>query len=401
MKINKSDDNSLSQNRVYLSFLAWVLLSNVLLEFVNTSLMRNYSLTNTSLVTFVIYIIFLIVSIYIIFKYRGITFKQVSIYFLTLIFFALNYFLFENSRDYLIDKSMFLIYLFFIPIAIFIIEPITKWDEVLTVFPNFAYIAVLLSTFGITVIGFSDYINYMEFSYSLLPFNLILYYSFRQSLNILNFIIFNIGFVDILLFGARAPVLFLILFIVSYEIIRFTQARVTSKICIIMICGFLVITLTLFSDEILTSLLRIAEMTDSRFITKMLNDELMESFTRNSIYEDANYVILNMGMDIYGLFGDRQVVNSIYVHNIFYELLLSFGYILGSLSIFALIYLILKATVFNTNTISRIIAMLFTAALFLRYLVSGSFVIEGKFYIYIAILLSIYINQKKMNNEKD
>ena len=133
----------------------------------------------------------------------------------------------------------------------------------------------------------------------------------------------------------------------------------------------------------------------------MLNGELLISSTRSLIYEQANYALKNMGLSIYGLFGDRLFVDSIYVHNIFYELLLSFGYIFGGISIIALLVLIIKAIMFNKNNNLKIIAILFTTSLFLRYLVSGSFVIEGNFYIYIAIMINICINSKeKMKYEK-
>jgi len=135
--------------------------------------------------------------------------------------------------------------------------------------------------------------------------------------------------------------------------------------------------------------MKLEELTDSRFLTKMLNNQLLESNTRNAIYDEARYALENMGFGMYGLFGDRLVVSSVYVHNIFYEILLSFGYVFGTLFILLLIFIITKAIVFNKDTISKVFALFFTAAFFLRFFVSGSFVIEGDFYLYIAAMLNI------------
>lgn len=393
--------NAEKRNISYLNSLAWVLLISVVLEFVNTVLKQRFSLTSTTQITLAIYSIVLIMSMFKVLKYKGFKVKGVITYFLILMFFAINYVMFENSQTYLLDKNMLLIYLFYIPISIFVIGSIKDWNEALNIFQKFAYFAVFLSTLGITVVGYSDFLSYMEFSYSLLPFISILYYAFRQNLKLINLIAFLVGFIDILVFGARAPILFLLVFIVLYEIIRLRESKILPKITMILICILLVMVLTLFNDKIIHFVIRIAELTNSRFLIKMLNRELLISHTRSLIYEEANYALKNMGLNIYGLFGDRLLVNAIYVHNIFYELLLSFGYIFGLISILALLFLIAKAIVFNKDTTLKIMAILFTTALFLRYLVSGSFVIEGNFYIYIAIMLNICVNaREKINNEK-
>ena len=389
------------RNNSYINSLAWVLLISVLLQFVNTILRHRFHLISTSQITLFIYSIILMLNIFKAIKYKSFKVRGVIIYFLIIMFFAINYIIFENSRNYLLSKNMFLIYLFYIPLSILLVGSIKNWNGALKIFQKYAYIAVFLGTLGMIVVGYLNFVNYMEFSYSLLPFISILYYSFRQNFKIINLITFMIGFIDILIYGARAPILFLLLFILLYEIIRLRKTKMLSKISMITFYMILLVFLTLFQNKIIYFMIKLSELTNSRFIVKMLNGELLISSTRSLIYEQANYALKNMGLSIYGLFGDRLFVDSIYVHNIFYELLLSFGYIFGGISIIALLVLIIKAIMFNKNNNLKIIAILFTTSLFLRYLVSGSFVIEGNFYIYIAIMINICINSKeKMKYEK-
>ena len=393
--------NVQKRNIAYLNVLSWVLIIRVVLDFINTLFKKILNFTSTTQITTVIYIIALIISMFVVIKYNDFKIKGVIIFSSIIMFFAINFIIFENSRRYLLDKNMVLIYIYYLPVSIFVVGSIKDWNITLDIFRKFAYIAVLLSTLGIMAISYSDILSYMEFSYSLLPFNCFLYYAFRQNFKLITFFIFIIGVIDIIVFGARAPVLFLFVFIVLYEIIRLRETKVFSKITIILICMILTALLALFNVKIPHLLVKLSVLTNSRFIVKMLNQQLLTSHSRELIYEEANYALNNIGINIYGLFGDRLLVNAIYVHNIFYELLLSFGYIAGGISILALLFIIIKPIIFNKNRTLKILATLFTTSLFLRYLVSGSFVIEGYFYIYISIMVNICIKAKeKIEYEK-
>lgn len=375
------------KNVAYLTCLAWVLIISVVLEFVNTGLTYKIGLQNTKQVTFLMHFLVLTASMLSVYKYKGFTVKGIVIYFTILVFFAVNYVFFENSRVFLLDTNMLLVYCFYLPIVIFVTGSITDWAKIVPVFQKFSYYAVLLGT--INLMGYSGFLNYMGFSYSLLPFIVILYYSFRQDFKLLNLVAFIVGFIDILIFGARAPILFLFTFIVLYEAINFKKTNILLKLAVSCFCLALGSIFFLVSDKINERLIQIADMTQSRFLTKMLGGQLVESNARGLIYEQANDALYNMGVNIYGLFGDRLVVNAVYVHNIFYELLLSFGLIIGSLCILLLSLLIGKRIFFNKDRTARNIALIFTTALFMRYFVSGSFVIEGYFYIFLSVLLNL------------
>ncbi|MBZ3764069.1 hypothetical protein COJ41_27450 [Bacillus thuringiensis] len=377
------------KNIAYIKSLGWTIILGVIIEFINTISVQQFHTSSTSALTFLIYAIVLMIIMSKVLKYKGFYLKGVLVYFLILMVFLLNYMIFENSRLYLLETNMLLVYFFFIPIAIFVVSKINNWNVALSILCKFAYLAVLLSTMGIVLVGYVEHVSYMEFSYSLLPFIMILYCALRTKFTIINLVAFLASFTNVLVFGARAPILYLLVFIVLYEFIKLRKGGIIPVIMCAMAVILSLILFFFFSNEILTLLMKLEELTDSRFLTKMLNNQLLESNTRNAIYDEARYALENMGFGMYGLFGDRLVVSSVYVHNIFYEILLSFGYVFGTLFILLLIFIITKAIVFNKDTISKVFALFFTAAFFLRFFVSGSFVIEGDFYLYIAAMLNI------------
>lgn len=377
------------KNIAYIKSLGWTIILGVIIEFINTISVQQFHTSSTSALTFLIYAIVLMIIMSKVLKYKGFYLKGVLVYFLILTFFLLNYMIFENSRLYLLETNMLLVYFFFIPIAIFVVSKINNWNVALSILCKFAYLAVLLSTMGIVLVGYVEHISYMEFSYSLLPFIMILYCALRTKFTIINLVALLASFTNVLVFGARAPILYLLVFIVLYEFIKLRKSGIIPVIICAMAVILSLILLFSFSNEILILLMKLEELTDSRFLTKMLNNQLLESNTRNAIYDEARYALENMEFGMYGLFGDRLVVSSVYVHNIFYEILLSFGYVFGTLFILLLIFIITKAIIFNKDTISKVFALFFTAAFFLRFFVSGSFVIEGDFYLYIAAMLNI------------
>ncbi|MGM1387817.1 hypothetical protein [Bacillus cereus group sp. BceL293] len=377
------------KNIAYIKSLGWTIILGVIIEFINTISVQQFHTSSTSALTFLIYAIVLMIIMSKVLKYKGFYLKGVLVYFLILTFFLLNYMIFENSRLYLLETNMLLVYFFFIPIAIFVVSKINNWNVALSILCKFAYLAVLLSTMGIVLVGYVEHVSYMEFSYSLLPFIMILYCALRTKFTIINLVALLASFTNVLVFGARAPILYLLVFIVLYEFIKLRKSGIIPVIICAMAVILSLILLFSFSNEILILLMKLEELTDSRFLTKMLNNQLLESNTRNAIYDEARYALENMEFGMYGLFGDRLVVSSVYVHNIFYEILLSFGYVFGTLFILLLIFIITKAIIFNKDTISKVFALFFTAAFFLRFFVSGSFVIEGDFYLYIAAMLNI------------
>lgn len=381
--------------------LGFVLILNVILLFVNSLLTQVIYLSDTSIFTFFLYSVLTVYAFVKALKFKSFNLKKIYMYMLILTVYLINFMIFEPSRSYLLSIEMLLIYFFFIPIGIFIVSQIQNWNLALEVLKRFAYIAIFLSTIGITIIGYSENVNYMEFSYSLLPFIVLVYFKFRETNSLFNLFVFFIAFYNILILGARAPVLFLILFIVVLEFNKIRKKGIFYLVVSLIFLLLIYMTYILMDDIFLNFLYQLEQTTNSRFLTKMLDNQLIESDARSVLYTEAASALKYLGFGMYGLFGDRLIVNEIYVHNIFYEVFLSFGYILGIIFFSIFILIVAKILFTSKNSVNKYVALIFTTALFLRYLVSGSFVVEGNFYIYAAVLINLYYNSGRLTrNEK-
>ncbi|WP_218970391.1 hypothetical protein [Cytobacillus gottheilii] len=133
---------------------------------------------------------------------------------------------------------------------------------------------------------------------------------------------------------------------------------------------------------------------NSYVLSNLLAGEFFSSSSRIHIYEESRAIIGNMGLSMYGLFGDRNMSSGVYSHNIIYEILISFGWFFGVIVLTALLTIILKAY-FSSSKNGKLLVVTFSLALFARYFISGSFVMEQMFYIYVAIMISIIIGNKK------
>ncbi len=318
-------------------------------------------------------------------KCKSIKISNIAILMITYTIFAFNYLFFESTRKYMLEQDMLLIYFFFVPIGVFIFKEIHSWDNYEKILYPFSVIAVLLNTL-VFVLGERDILSYMEVSYSLLPFLTILYSCARIAASrILSPILFIAGTVEIFAFGARGPILFLLIFIFLYEMLR-TDAAGYKKVFLFAGGVSLISIISLFSDSIIESLSRMKIFENSYIIQNLSSGNFLQHKTRTAISQQCLMRIKSMGMEVSGFFGDRYYCGSVYPHNIIYELLMSLGWILGGLAILLLLILILRALFKKED---RMIVVFLTTTLFLRFFVSGSYLIEGKFWIFFFALMSL------------
>lgn len=94
--------------------------------------------------------------------------------------------------------------------------------------------------------------------------------------------------------------------------------------------------------------------------------------------------ILNNNLWGHGIFGDRYFLDGTYAHNIFLEVWLDFGIILGTLVLLFLIVFITK-TFLRSN--DKKLFLLFFSLGFMPLLVSGSYLISIMFSILIGFLI--------------
>lgn len=305
------------------------------------------------------------------------------------LFYIINFLLFPANRQYFFDSSVYILLFFYIPIAVLVVRKIIDWDTFFDTFKWFSVIAVLCGVY-ITMISqismVEDYFSYMDFSYFFIPFIAGCYVPFRNNCPIkyLFGALSLLGIFEVLIYGARGSVLFILLFICLYEIFNIRKGKsLISHIVFLSIVGFIV---WISLPYILNQLSSMSFLSDSRFLLKLMNAELFQSEGRDIVYLNAERRLNNMGLDVAGLFGDREYNDGYWPHNFFYEIWMQMGWLIGSIIIISVIILFVKS-IFKSHY--PMAAIFFITIFFGRYIVSGSYAIEGRFWIMIFALISI------------
>lgn len=343
--------------------------------------------------TLVCYFLFMCLAIPI--EVKNMSVKDLCLYALFVIVVILNYLIFPESQQYITDVSFMLCMLLYIPVSIFVVRKINEWDAFLYVFFPLAVFAICMNAYicffsDIDLYGDNVAFNYMELSYAVLPAVCGTYAYFRETRNLLSLVFTFLGLASVFNFGSRAVVLYVITFIFASEL--FTNRRLSiGKIVtlVLLIVGYLNI------GSLMTSLANSGLFSDSRFLTKFVSNELFNHETREYIYSACRARMSTMGLEISGLFGDRPYcAGAAYPHNIFYEVIMSFGWIFGIIFLCYLFIVMYKSLVKGA---SSIIFFLFFFSVFCRFFVSGSYIIEGRFWLMLFVFISLYKKQQKIS----
>lgn len=369
------------QKRIY-GFFTIIFCLSILLDIFN-SLLTEFIGFNTSSLTFCVYLLLLIWMVYVLYK-NGIS-QNILLYFCLLLFYGVDFIFFSSTRSYFLKMDMLMIYGFFLPICFLIIPKIYDWDKFIRRLGKISIIFILLF-FIVIVVGANKYLNYMEVSYSLLPFICICIYMYSEYNKVIYLLFYLLGIVLMIVFGSRAPVFFSLCCLLVF----FIDKKLTKqKLIIVGLAASLVTFFITCKDYLFTQLSRLYANTNSYFLDNLLRGDLFKSSTRDDLEIRILDGIKDMGLNIYGLFGDRQFAfPDPYAHNIIYEILLSFGWFIGISLILIFIYLVISTFIKANSRNKKIIIILFFS-FFARYFVSGSFVQEYQFYFFIAMLMSI------------
>lgn len=390
-------------DKINIQNLVFVLFMPILVDFVHV-LVRQAGMSSASSITQTIYMIAMIVMM--LRTVLPIRSNEILKDIIMLIFmysiFLFSYKMFPANHEYYKESSMIIMYFFYLPLCVFSIRKIRDyscfWDEMYKMGKiTFAFaLAILLFT------DYEKYILYMGFSYALLPFIASFYHRFREKNDKTALLLFFVGTVTMLSFGSRAALMFLFLYVGVYELIG-SQMKIDKKIAIVLIIGIVVAAVVIYFENILEFLSGISIFEDSYIMQNALNGELFKSKTRDALYLNCVDRINTMGWEVGGFFSDRPyctLTGNAYPHNIAYELLMSWGWIIGIAALIFLAIVMLRA-LFVKNSQKRDIAVFVIVTLFLRYIISGTYVEEGKFWIMLFLLVSLVKKNVTDRNEED
>lgn len=283
-----------------------------------------------------------------------------------------------------------IMYLYFIPISVFIISRIDNWFDL---FKNKKYVVIsdiiLLISF-LSKVFLNDDTDYMAFAYDILPFTCIILICAVKYKQKIQWIYCLISLVALGVYGARGALLAFIICGVSIFLldVYYSSTR-TIFINRIIMCTGIVVLLCMGIDFILPKLVN-SSLVESSYVLKRISMGMLgESNAREQIIKSCLEAICGMGLNINGLYYDRLILpNGLYSHNFVLESLLSLGWIFGTCFLIWIFKCLIKGFTSQGQN-GKCVFIFIVSSLFLRYFLSGSIFGEGKFILFMASLISI------------
>lgn len=373
-----------------IEYLFQLFFMKILISFISP-LLGTLGISSTGTVTLALYFIMLIRFFFIVFRYSRIQISDLIILLGFYSVFILNYALFPDTRPYFLSQEMLMNYLMFLPICVIGITKIDTWDAFFELGAKYSYAGVIVACL-IFAFNLVSGLSYMEFSYSILALGGIAAINASQRYKMIDIATLALYFLIIMSHGARSPILLLACVFVAGVLLNEQRTKTLIFSTVFILCLSLAFSTGIFEKL----LLRIFSGTESYAILRILNGTFFQSNERNALYEAANSYVANMGLSINGLFGDRELSMQFgqpYIHNVVYEILFSFGWVIGIFIIAVFLFKSLRI-LFKCENNERLVFLYALFALFGRYLVSGSFVVEWKFYIFIALMTALQRGRK-------
>jgi hypothetical protein len=197
-------------------------------------------------------------------------------------------------------------------------------------------------------------------------------------------IIFNIAFlitcIMMLMLGSRGALIIAILYAFSLWLIESKKKSILFLFIVIICIG-------IFSNGALSFLQTIADKSgvSSRTLRLILEGNIAESSSRLAIYSDTWDSILNRPLLGHGVYGDRVVLNGLYCHNIFLEILHNFGLIFGG-GLLLILFFFIFSVFQRSDEDNKKMILLFICFGFLPFLVSGSYLNYPEFGVFLGFL---------------
>ncbi|QOR66327.1 hypothetical protein IM538_21595 [Cytobacillus suaedae] len=252
-------------------------------------------------------------------------------------------------------------------------------------------IAILVLTKEIVLEDYSMALSY----YLLLP-TIVNMYRFIAEKSYISILKVIISLLIILMLGSRGPLLCFGIYSIL-AILKNNNKITLNTLLFYTSSAFSLLLGVIFFESIILKIndLLIRYGIFSRTLYLFIEEENIHLSGRNEIYQIITSHIYENPLLGIGIAGDRQVMGT-YSHNIFIELLSGFGIIFGSLIILLIAWISLKG-IFNKNKLDSNISIMLFSLGFIPLLVSGSYLTEFIFWIFLGITIKGLYNRKKIS----
>ncbi|MCM3539122.1 O-antigen ligase family protein [Priestia endophytica] len=308
-------------------------------------------------------------------------------YFVAIFIVVIHYLFFPENRPYI---NGLLFPLFFMSLPSLLYSMSIKDFNILRRIMGKASLIVFLVGTVLGVLIFAGKVHVDEYSmalsyYMLLP-SIIFLDRLLTSFSLKNLLFTLISIIVILALGSRGAILCIVVFFLLKLIKYAFQLSYVRGAYYSIIMGVIILLYINF-DNILQStyntLLSIG--VNSRSIMLFLKGEVHLS-GRDSIYDSAIIAIGDKPFIGNGFAGDRRINGGGYVHNIFLEILIDFGIIIGCLVIVGLLCLIIRA-LFQRDLVRYNMTITWISLGFIPLMISSSYITDMKFWILIGLII--------------
>jgi hypothetical protein len=352
-----------------------------------------------------LYFFILIVFLNILFYSFGkkINFKNLLIIVFILLSFLYS-FLNNLTSNYVIGEVFINFLLYSLPVFIIVIVQSNSATFFKYIFYSsiIIFLSILLEILFFNLIEtislqyYSQTFSYLALFPAIINLNIIFE---RKNFNFMSLVIGVLSVIMIYFFGARGPLLIVFIFIYFRITLKLFKYKKNLMLVVFFIVTFFMVTNV---NQFLNSISEILIFFnfDSRLLDYIRNFQLFSFESREGLYTLAIQIIeknlifgIGLGADrIYILdllnIYDLNSIMGLYSHNIFLEIMLSFGLIFGVL--FILFFFIRLIYIFKNHyqNLNGEITLILLSLGFLPLLISGSFINSPLFFALIAFLLS-------------
>lgn len=314
------------------------------------------------------------------------------VYYFTILIFLFHFLIFPENRSNIISM-IFPVFFMSLPSFVY-----TLAIEDMSILKKYmikaSYIIFVIGIYiGIQILTGAPTIQStysMSLSYYLLFPTIIFIDIFIEELSLGHLLIAVISLVIILLLGSRGAIAGLAAFILLKSIKSGKSVR--SKI-ITSIIIFLFLVVVIYHKEIAEKLYYI-------FITYNIESRTLRLFAQDNLHLSSRDIIVINILNLikknpilgFGIAGDRSAISP-YAHNIVLEIVGNFGVIVGGLLLLTLFILILKGLL-KKNKDEYDMVIMWLSLGFIHLLVSGSYLIDIKFWIFLGILINLSVKNK-------
>jgi len=237
----------------------------------------------------------------------------------------------------------------------------------------------------------------MVWAYNILPSVLIIIFWGFKKKRVISGILSVFGFFLLLSYGTRGPIVCVLVFIMLLIAINIVNRKKYSIIVLFLI--LIVILLNTNYVFIIASYLQksISQMgLSTRIFDMILMNDILNDTGRSSIIVALLSAISERPLLGYGLYADRYLSSSgtyiagMYAHNLIIELWTQFGVVIGSLIIFAIGTLVIKAVIKAREDSSKLgMLLIFLCVGVVKLFMSGSYLLEPYFFLLIGYCTKI------------